>query len=336
MRPATLALLGAATLVLLLMAWALQREPAGPETGELLLPGLATQLNAVSAIELEPAGGEAFRIERGGDGWRAPAKGGYPVDTARVRELLLGLAETRVAETKTANPDLHDRLGVEMAGDRPGSGMRLALEGLAAPVQLVLGQRETRGLSGTYVRRLDEPAALLVDRDLQVEREPLGWLERAVLDIPPEEVESLHIERPDGTMLQVDRDELGIFRIANLPPGREPSGPTAAEALARALTALRLDDVRPRGDEDPPGTPIRAQFRLHGGIVIEAMSWESLSPAGGADYWTAFAARSVDERAAAEAEALGQRLSPWLYRLPAWQHERLARRLEDLLQPAGP
>ena len=40
--------------------------------------------------------------------------------------------------------------------------------------------------------------------------------------------------------------------------------------------------------------------------------------------------------AAAEAEALGQRLSPWLYRLPAWQHERLARRLEDLLQPAGP
>ena len=341
MRSRTLALLALVTLVAALFAWALQREPDPAAPGQPLLPPLATRLNEVTAIVLEPAGGDPFRLERTGDGWRTPAKHGHRVDAAQVRRLLVRLADARVIETKTSNPALHDRLGVEEIDGRPGSGVRLRLEGAAAGAPLLIGQRETRGLRGTFVRRSDEATALLVDQDLQPEREALDWLERDVLDIPPEEIASLQIARPDGETLDIDRDEFGIFRITRLPEGYRPSGPTAADSMGRTLSALRLDDVRPLAGWAPEDEPTVATFRLRDGLVIEARSWESLSPAGGATFWTAFSARHApagDDTPAADAvveraQALNERLGPWLYRLPAWKHEQLTRRGADLLVP---
>jgi hypothetical protein len=212
----------------------------------------------------------------------------------------------------------------------------LRLEGVAALPPLLIGQRETRGLSGTYVRRADEDVALLVDQDLQPEREPLGWLERDLLDIPPEEIVSLEIAHPDGEVLAIDRDELGIFRIAPLPEGYRPSGPTAAEAVVRALSGLRLDDVRPLAGWEPEGPLTVATFMLRDGVRLEARSWETEGAAGGAAFWVAFSAGEAvapDEAAGARADELNARLGPWLYRLPAWKHEQLARRGADLLVP---
>ena len=340
MKPFTLLLLAAATLLAVLLAGALQREPGGPdEAGRLLLPGLAAQLPEVSAVEVLPAGREAFRLVRSETGWQAPERGGYPVNAGALRRLLLQLAEARVLETKTSNPAWHDRLGVEIEGDQPGSGVLLRLESPAPVPSLVIGQRETRGLRGTYVRRLDDPTAVLVDQDLQIFGEPVDWLERDLMDIGPEQVEQLQIVRADGETLRIDRDEMDILRIANLPEGRQPAGPTAAEAVVRALAGLRLDDVALLAEWSPPGAPDVAVFRLRDGLEIEVQSWLRASPAEGSAWWSAFSIR-VAENADAEVQRrgdeLGARLAGWRYRLPAWKHEQLARRLEDLLMPAEP
>lgn len=331
--------LAAATLVALALAWILQRDAGPAAAGQRLLPGLADELNDVSALVLEPAGTESFRLERTADGWRAPAAGGYRVHAGEVRRFVVRLAEARIIETKTANPELHAHLGVEAIDSQPGSGVLLRIEGASNGRALVIGQREIRGTSGTYIRYLDDVVALLVDQDLQPPRDSLGWLERELLDVPPEQIASLQVRQPDGEMLLIDRDELGIFRIANLPEGRAPSGPTAAEATVRALSALQLDDVRMGTDWDREQPAIVAEFVLRDGLVIEVHSWRAISLAEGAEYWVAFAARAQpaqDDDAAARARELNERLGPWLYRLPAWKHEQLTRRLEDLLLPLQP
>lgn len=342
MNRRTLLWLAGGALLALAVAWLLERDSERRAPGQVLLPGLDREIAAVSTLRVEPAGGEAFRIERGPEGWLAPAREGYRADAVLVRRILVNLSEARIREPKTENPDLHHRLGVETIDGRPGSGVLLGIEGLATPLELVVGQRETRGLRGTYVRRAGEPRAYLVDRDLQLAREPVDWLERDILDISPQAVAAIRITRADGEELLIDRDELGIFRIANLPEGRRPSGPTAAEAVARGLAGLRLDDVIAVG-EDSPGRPAAvATFRLSDGLVIEARTREALSLARGADNWVGFAVRyepgdgEHDPGVAAEAAALHERLSPWLYRLPAWRHEQLARRLSDLLAAEGP
>lgn len=339
MRSRTLLWLLAVTVAAGLLAWWSQREPRPREADAMLLPALAGQLNEVSALVLEPAGSEAFRIERDDAGWRAPAAAGYPVDAGQVRRLVVRLAEARVVETKTSNPELHDRLGVEELDGRPGSGVRLRLEGIDDIAELLIGQRESRGVRGTYVRRIGEPTALLVDQDLQPERAPLNWLEREILDVSPEEVEALSIVQPDGETLAIHRDELGIFQVVGVPEDRRISGPTAAEAVARALSGLRLDEVRPAVDWAPEESPTRAAFRLRDGLVIEAHSW-----IGGDEPWVAFSARIATESPPADQDldalwtrmqAINERLAPWLYRVPAWKQEQFTRRLEDLLAPAG-
>jgi hypothetical protein len=337
--PRTLALLACAALLAGILAVALQREPGGQaEAGLLVLPELGAALPGVVAVEFLPAGREAFRLERGETGWHAPARGSYPANAGELRRLLLRLAEARVLATKTSNPELYDRLGVELEDGEPGSGILLRLEGATPLPALVIGQRETRGLQGTYLRRLDDPAAVLVDQDLQPHREPVDWLERELLDIGPEQVKSLEIVRPDGEILRIDRDELDIFRIANLPEGRQPSGPTAAEASARALAGLRLDDVRPLLGWEPGTSPTVARFVLTDGMIIEARSWQSLSPAEGMASWVALSARAPESsygEAAARAQEFNERLGQWRFRLPAWKHEQLTRQLDDLLAPAG-
>ncbi|MFU8821057.1 MAG: DUF4340 domain-containing protein [Gammaproteobacteria bacterium] len=336
MKSRTLLILALATLLAILFAWVLQRGPLPGAPGQPLLPQLAPQLNDVRALVIEPAAGEAFRLERSADGWRAPAKNGYRVDMGKVRRLLSRLADARVVETKTAIPALHDRLGVEDVAGRPGSGVLLGVDGIEEIPPIFIGQRETRGLTGTYVRLAGDPTALLVDQDLQLERTVVDWLDREVLDIPPEDIAALQISRPDGETLRIERDDLDIFRIANMPEGFRPSGPTAAESVARALAGLRLDDVRPLDGGLPEQPPTLATFSVRDGLTIEARSWETDSPTEGATYWVAFsAAADGGEDTAARAQALNERLGPWLYRLPAWKHEQLTRRLADLVVPVG-
>ena len=336
MKSRTLLILALVTFLAILLAWALQREPLPGEPGQPLLPQLAPQLNEVTAILIEPAASEPFRLERGASGWRAPAKDGYRVDVGQVRRLLSRLAEARVVATKTAIPALHDRLGVEDVAGRPGSGVLVSLDGIEEIPPIFIGQRETRGLTGTYVRLAGDPTALLVDQDLQPERTVVDWLDRELLDIPPEDIVALQISRPDGGTLRIDRDELDIFRIADIPEGVRSSGPTAAESVARALSGLRLDDVRSLDGGPPEQPPTRATFRLRDGLMIEARSWQTDSPAEGASHWVAFSATADGgEAAEARAQALNERLGPWLYRLPAWKHEQLTRRLTDLVVPVG-
>jgi hypothetical protein len=355
MTPRSLLLLAGTTLLAILLAWGLQREHRPDPPGEFLLPGLASQLDELSALELHAAGSEAFRIERSADGWRAPAKGGYPVDAGKVRRFVLRLAQARVVATKTSRPELHDRLGVADVDADAGTGVVVRLEGAGELPGIVVGQREARGLQGTHVRREGEDTALLVDQELQPDREATQWLQRELLDIAADELQSLRIVHPDGEVLAVSRDDLGIFVLEDLPEDRTLAGPTGPEALARALTGLRMDDVRPADGWAPEGTPTQAEFRLRNGMVVEARSW-----AADEETWVAFAARvemtgneaSTGAGTAGEAAGddevqeseppaeetaavLNQRLGPWLFRLPAWKQEVLLRRVEDLLQPVA-
>ena len=45
--------------------------------------------------------------------WTVAERDNYPADTGRLRKLLLELAEARLLEEKTSNPELYDRLKVE-------------------------------------------------------------------------------------------------------------------------------------------------------------------------------------------------------------------------------
>ncbi len=304
----------------------------GPAREASLLPALQEAVNDVTAITIQPGDEESFRIERSDGAWVVPGRHGYRADAGAVRRLVLRLAQARILETKTANPALYDRLGVADPGDGEGAGIGVLLEGVAGIAPVVVGDRESPGGRGTYVRRADEATAWLVDQVITVETADIDWLDREIMDVPAEEVKALEIRHPDGEVLAVQRDgDSGQLVLARLPEGRELSGPTAPAALARALAGLRLEDVRPAAGLEAADEPVTALFTLSDGTVITAQT-RALEGTP----WTVFAVEpgaDDDGEAAVDASVLATRVSGWAYALPAWKAEQLTRRTEDLLKP---
>jgi hypothetical protein len=281
MTPRKLIVLGIVAIALLAVAlwYAGNRRPA-PDGGlqSALAPGLADRLNEVERVRISTAGNAVVAtLEQDESGWVLVERDRYPADTAKLRELLLRIAQARRVEAKTANPELHDRLGVEDIGQADAYGVQVTLEGGGEPLALVIGHNRTRG-SGTYVRKVAQPQSWLVDRNIAVERSTANWLQRDLLDIDTARIVRVEVTRPPGPPVVIVRDEDsdGDFRLLDLPAGRELASEFVADATAGLLSSLRIDDVHSDQAVEPdPATLRQAHFLTHDGLRIDLGSWQS-------------------------------------------------------------
>lgn len=290
----------AAVVALLLAVWAgSSREPVESlGSGEPLVPGLAEGINEVRALKITGAASLPIAsLNRGENGWTVAEKNGHPADVAKIREFLLKLAEATVLEAKTSDPNNYAKLGVEEVSATEAKGALVEIEGLKAPVRLVIGNFNARGAEGTYVRRADEAQSLLAKGSFAVDKVAANWLVRDIADIASTRVREVAIES-QGKMLRVakERAEDANYRVLDIPRGREQASDFVANGLASVLSGLRFDDVLPLAAAEP-GTARTWQstYTMFDGLVIEASAWE----VDGKDY-ARFGAR-IDEAAATAA-----------------------------------
>lgn len=241
-----------------------------------LVAGLTERLNTIDEVRISGAGNARLAtLQRGEAGWTLAERGGYPADTAKLRELLLGLAEARRLEAKTRNPALHDRLGVEDIGRDDADGVLLEVDGGGPPLRLIVGQNVSRG-SGTYVREADDPQSWQVDRNLAVEKNPASWLQRDLLDIDTARITEVEVRPVSGAPVKIERGSgsAADFVLVELPRGREPASEFVADATAGLLSSLRIDDVaRADSIEPDPATLRAAHFATREGLQIAMTSW---------------------------------------------------------------
>ena len=109
MNSNTLRLLGfiVAFLVIALLLVEAGDDGELPEAGGLLLPDMRTVANDIDRVSISRANEETLILARDGDRWLVPDRDNYPASIARIREVLLAMADARVVEAKTANPELH-------------------------------------------------------------------------------------------------------------------------------------------------------------------------------------------------------------------------------------
>jgi hypothetical protein len=295
--------LGALALALLALALWLgeSRKPSQQAAEEgPLVPGLEDRLNTLERIRVQPAGGEAITLERIEDTWIVADKQGYPADLSKLRDLLLGLAQARRVEPKTAVAMSYPVLGVQDIDAEGASNVQVSLEGAGQTVAVILGQNNPRG-DGTYVRLKGEAQSWLVDRNLAAEKSLSGWLKRDLIDIAGNRIAEVEVQPPQGDEIRIEANPggEGDFRIANLPAGREAASAYVADATANLLSGLRIDDVQPAAAyshaEDAPLT--RAKFATREGLNIE------LEARGrGEDTWAQFSIGLDEEVARARIE----------------------------------
>ena len=282
-------------------------------------PGLADRLARASTIEVARHDGRVT-LRRDGERWTIAERGGYPARPERVRELLVGLAELRLTEPRTANPDLLSRLGLEDPLQAGATGTLLrVLDGAGAPLaELVIGRRRVRtggNLPETaYVRRPAETQAWLAEGRIPADHDPNLWLPREIANLPRERLREVVITRPGAEPFAVRRgpDPDGELSLAPLPEGREPD-PDRLSAVARAFEALTLTDVRPEaeaaGEEAGEG-----RWTFTDGLVIRARLRRD-----GEALWLLLRAEGGEEAARLDAQWRG-----FAYRIGVWQQEAFA------------
>lgn len=335
-----IAIVTAALLVLLVLVLVGQRATTPADNGTLLVPGLAAALGDLERITVVKANGETVAtLERRPDSWVVADKQGYAANSTKLRQALTALGEASILEQKTANAELHDRLGVEdvTGSDAAGISIAFTAAGHELPT-IILGNAE--GSRYRYARRAGEAQSYLIDRNPDVPRAAAQWVDAVIVDVRSERVREVTITHPDGEVVRLSKAsaELANFEVADVPQGRELSYPGVANVVGNALRELNLEDVAPAAEAPADGAtlvPTDVEYRTFDGLVVRITGTET-----GDESWISLAA-SADEAAAdatAEAARINAKVGGWRYKIAGFQYDQMTRRMTDLLKapPAAP
>lgn len=281
MRLKTFAILSAVTAVVVVGAIVEQSGTASATrvaAGEKLFPDLATELNGVARIEVAEHD-KSFTVLRNGDQWTLRERGGYRVDPDVVKRVLSAFVEMQTVEAKTDKPASYPRIQVEDVAAKDAKSLQVTIKNTGGKdmARLIVGKpRESKtgaAADRLYVRRAGEAQSWLVKSTLSVDKDPVRWLDRKMVDVASERVSRVTTVQPDGARLVIVKDKPGSdgkFALqGTVPAGMKPKSQGDLGAPASALTALEFDDVKPVGEIDFGKKPVgEADYRTFDGLVI--------------------------------------------------------------------
>lgn len=318
----------------------------------LLYPELFGQLTDVNKLVFESEEGSFTLTRDGGEDWVVADYYNYPADFDLVKRMLIDLADAKILEAKTDDPELHNVLGVDRDDIGGGDALEIKLfndDEIIAGV--VLGKTRDvtiqTGPRQTYVRRSGEDQAWLAEGYLQISPLMLNWIDGEIINIARERIARVDIIQPNGntaTLINLgEKDKFGtpedrqqtIFKYQQL-----------GYDIAGSLHQLRLEDVTPiadfsRGDSEV----VTAEFLTYDGLkVISKTSFID------GFYYATFKAdydpSAMDnvpqdiaeldvlkDRAAVEQEIaeLNQQFAKWAYRVGGFVGTNLMRAKADMV-----
>jgi hypothetical protein len=327
MNQGTLRLLLFVVVVLVAALWLIESggDSDLPEAGTPLMPDLRAVANEIDEVSVQRAGQPPLTIRRSDGRWVVPDRGDYPANVDALRTVLRAMTEAAVVEAKTANPALHDRLGVDAPSAENSTAVLVSARAGERDFALVFGN-VAQG-SYRYARIADQDQSWLIDQNPELPTGVADWLDKDISDIDSSQVRSVTVSHPDGETITISKAaEADInFDVADIPEGRQLTYSTVANGIAGALNDLDLDDVRPA--TGTAADAIQTTFETFGDIRVLARTvidddgnWLTLDVEG-------LAGETEDLL------ALRQRVDGWEFRIADYKANLLTRRWEDILEP---
>jgi hypothetical protein len=369
MNAKKLTILTVITIMVVIAAIFLTQKKTERLESKAVFPNLMSSLEEVTEIDIATKN-DKFTMLRSGEQWLLKEKHNYPVAAEKVRSMLLGLADLTTLEAKTANPSLYSKLAVEDVSDKDAKSILLTLKKSKGETvaSLIVGRSQTaKGdstLSELYVRKPDDKQTWLTQGFLQVERTPLDWVEKKVLDIDGKRIHKVNITQPAGQKLSIFKDKVEEenFQLAEMPVQAKLKAPYELGQIANVLSYLNINDVTGEKDVNfDEKSTYHGVFTTFDGLEVSMTTTEKEGK-----YYAKFATALVpavttkkvetekkegekkDEKATAkekkdedklktaeevkkEAETLKTKFSGWVFELPKYKAEVLAKKHEDLI-----
>lgn len=297
-----------------------------------VFPGLADRLGEIAWVRVSRDATKVDFANVAGR-WVLVEKDNYPADPGKLQRLLSGLAGLTLIEP--GKPGSDRSAGIDRDGAASAKPVLIALRGrvgdtVAEAIVTPAPDKAAADGGAVYVRKPGAELASLAHGAVELPDDPLGWLDRTVIDLPRTRIASLKLTGADSATLAIGRDGPdAAFAVADLPEGARLKTDAGLSDLAGALAGLAFDDVKPRPLVELPESGIaRADFATFDGIAIDLR----LFAYRGAD-WVAVAASGTGA-AEEESKALNDRFARWVYAIPAARAKKLRTRLDDLTEPA--
>ena len=240
-----------------------------------LVPDLLRSINDIDRVEVRSSD-NSVTLLKGDNGWTVNEKAGYRANMQTLRQRLIAIAESRVIEPKTANPDNYSRIGVDDVASGSES-VSIKLGGLATAIDLLVGKQNYQGQASTYVRRAGEQQSYLVSGTLKMESEPSAWLLKDIFNIGSPRIRRVSLQHADGSTLEIAKSQQTEpnFAVLSIPEGRELASPSAGNVVAGALGSLRLEDVEPVADVNAEGSQVvEGIFETFDGLRVTTRAWK--------------------------------------------------------------
>lgn len=333
-----------------------QKQSSTPlSTEQLVFPELLGKVDAVTEINVATQG-EQFTIVKGEKHWGLREKHQYSVAIDKVSQLILGLAELRTVEAKTANPELYSKLGVEDITAEDAQSVLFTLKDSAgnALASLIVGENQISKTDATrrefYLRKADDKQTWLALGTLPVDKKASQWLDKQVLSIENTRIQQVQVTHPDGEVVTIFRDakENEDYQIVGLPERMKVKSMYTLKQMAGALTDLTMTDVTvPSEVAFTPEASTQAVFNTFDGleIVMTLVTREDkhfarfaatfvpdkvkIKPAVKAD---SAEEKLTPEQVKTEAESLQEKLKAWVFEIPAYKATALVKRQAELVE----
>jgi uncharacterized protein DUF4340 len=299
-----------------------------PSASDTLFPDLKSKINDVTSLVARNGDGPV-NVRKSDDGWVVAERSDYTANIGTLRELLLAIADAKIIERKTSDPEKYHLIGVNDPSDDGSESVAISISGDGFEYTVVLGA--TAQTNYRYVRPGTDPQSVLIDKNPNIPGDASGWLADELVDVSTERVQQVIISHADGEEVVVEKQsaDAGFFELTNIPAGRELSYSTVTNGIGAALADLKLDDVRPAPQQQ--STPVTTTtFQTFNGLRVTAREYRD-----GDAVWISFVADTTDvaeEEVQAEAEKINQRLDGWQYAIPEYKANMLTRHFDDLLK----
>ena len=341
-------------------------DTAGPKMGGKLFADLP--VNQVTSVTFADADNQTT-LFKGDTVWQVEERNGYPANFDELRDTVVKLSRLKIGRSFSASPESLVRLSLmaPSASDASARGKQITLKDASGKIlaDVILGQTrrtEDGGNGGQYLKKTDGDSIYLADGDFQfLKTEPAQWLQKEMLNVKGDEVESVACYAGDNQepIYTLARPKKGQdARMTPLPQART-ADPAKVDQVLDALAPLTLDDVQ-AASQPPAMTPDRQRlvYRLYDGRQI------SIFPGfdGKDSYTLRITAQETGEQTAETAEhaataedddgepqngqtdgesaspgpqtvqQINEALSPWVFSIKKWQFDSFITQPESLLE----
>jgi hypothetical protein len=352
MKNRKLLILSLVTIIVILAAsiTAKWHAPETTITKEILFPELESRINDIAAITIKGSK-NTVDLKQQDELWVLASSDNYPALVNKVRATVINMAELKLLEEKTGNPDMYPRLGVEDPDSNDATSVLVTLKtgtGEKAASIIAGKPRQSAGSKpGLYVRLPDQTNALLVEGMLDVSANDADWFERNLFDIPSGFIKNVAIQYADGNNFEIYKEfkEQPDFQTRGIPI-ESSAVKIILTRIGRSMEEMRADGVKGLGSFSFPEETVTTTATTFDGLIItakvtkvdnkayahftfavdpSAQNEENKTAEASEDTTDTLAGLTADFKPdpVQEAKYLTETLSPWVYQIPDFKYEAL-------------